>query len=241
MRKVPQGGVLAGVLAGVVSLVVLVMVVMRSDSDTGQQNDTDFVAFERAQQAETLALQQEPGQVEGLPTGQPTNQPTGLPTGQPLDAHVKQGAPTQDEAKNPVDEPGLKRASAAHSPQLPFGDDTFREVPAPDDWKPSIPRDVIENAIEAIKPAAQQCYDSLLQDFPDANGTVQVRFIFKTEDGMARVQMSEIMENSTLFDSSLHDCLSEVVGSLTLPRAENDMQVMVAHPFHFRADPSGDK
>ncbi len=215
---------------------------MRSNSDTGEQNDTDFVAFERVQQAETLALQQESGQIKSLPTGElPTDQPTDQPTGEPPGEHVKQNAPTQDEAKKPVDELGLERASAAHEPQMPFGDDTFREVPAPDDWKPSIPQNVIEDAIEALKPAAQQCYDSLLQDFPDAAGTVQVRFIFKTQDGMARVQMSEIMENSTLFDNGLHDCLSEAVGSLTLPRAENDMQVMVAYPFHFRADPPGDK
>jgi len=68
-------------------------------------------------------------------------------------------------------------------------------------------------ALEDIKPNIQRCYDTLLQDFPDAAGMVRIRLFVKTENTMARVQLSEVAEPTTLLDShaphseaSAHGC-----------------------------------
>lgn len=126
------------------------------------------------------------------------------------------------------EEPARPGHEALHAP-APHADDKSA-------GGPPLPREVIVAAIEELKPVAKECYETLLDDFPDAAGTVRISFVFETENGMSRVQMSEITDQTTLFDSELHDCLSQAVGTLELPRTPHDTRMTVTYPFHFRAD-----
>ncbi len=220
-----------GVLAGIVSLAFLVAVVslmMRSGSDAAGQKDSDFAVYEPAQTVDVHASQKEPAPAKDV---QKTER-------EPAPEPAPEAAP-----ENPGNSAGQQRAAELSIPAEPkekaplWDPDSVESTdPLPDDWQPSISQVDVMKALEKIKPNIQQCYDTLLQDFPDAAGMVRIRFIVKTENTMAHVQLSEIAEPTTLLDSDLHNCMSEIVGSIVLPRAKNDAQVMILQRFQFQPD-----
>lgn len=117
------------------------------------------------------------------------------------------GAGTEEESK-PVEEPKLKVSS--------------EEISA---W------------IEAFRPFVRRCYEETLVDFPDAAGTISLAFTMESQDGKGRVFMSEIGENTTLFDDALHDCLlyqiSEIDFDLSTPDGH---QVYIRRSFIFEPE-----
>lgn len=157
------------------------------------------------------------------------------PIAPPVAPHA-QDLPPKPSADNPQTNQSPPQEEEMPRPALndppPESDESGTNGPPP------IPKEIILEAIEAMKPAAQECYDSLLGDFPDASGTVRVKFVFETEGDMSRVQMSEIDEDTTLIDQSLHDCLAEAVSTIELPRPPHDNRMTISYPFKFQSDES---
>ncbi len=98
----------------------------------------------------------------------------------------------------------------------------------------SLSKESIQNSVEALKPFVKDCYENTLKDFPDAEGKVVIGFtIIAAEDG-GRVELSELdAEETTLFDTRLHDCMLEEVGNIDFDTPGGDGKVKVRYPFDF--------
>lgn len=98
----------------------------------------------------------------------------------------------------------------------------------------SLSKESIQNSVEALRPFVKDCYENTLKDFPDAEGKVVIGFtIIAAEDG-GRVELSELdAEETTLFDTQLHDCMLEEVGNIDFDTPGGDGKVKVRYPFNF--------
>ena len=101
---------------------------------------------------------------------------------------------------------------------------------------PPVSHEVIADAMNSLKPAGQKCYDTLREKRPDAAGNVLLSVVFENEDGMSRVQASEVDPRTTLHDGDLHNCLTEALGTLELPQSPTKLTIY--YPFIFKPDDS---
>lgn len=133
----------------------------------------------------------------------------------------------------------LARKEEADKPsQKQGGDQEMEEESEPEEEvELKVSREEISAGIEAFRPFVRKCYEKTLKDFPDASGTINLAFTMESQDGKGQVFMSEIGENTTLFDDALHDCLlyqiSEVDFDLSTPDGH---QVYVRYPFTFASE-----
>src|SRR5690554_2868233 len=133
----------------------------------------------------------------------------------------------------PADQPGSDKINAKPAlNDLESAPETDPEISK----LPPVPHDVISDAMNSLKPAGQKCYDILREQSPDAAGKVLLNLVFENEDGMSRVQMSQIDPRSTLLDESLHNCLIEAAGKVELPQSPT--KITLFYPFIFTADDS---
>lgn len=104
------------------------------------------------------------------------------------------------------------------------------------------PRGVIDNealreAAEKVKPQLRQCYRKMLDDFPEADGTLKVHFKLKEIDGIGEVISVNLPEGSTLVaDEQMGECVKRAIKELTVPMERGASELTVSYPFRFNND-----
>ena len=96
--------------------------------------------------------------------------------------------------------------------------------------------DIME-AITRVKPLVKDCYDRMLDDFPDAEGKIVVQLKVKAIEGIGEVEAVKVGEDekTDLFDTKMHESMSDVLGLVTFPiEGEEDAEVIVNYPFSFQ-------
>lgn len=96
--------------------------------------------------------------------------------------------------------------------------------------------DIME-AITRVKPLVKDCYDRMLDDFPDAEGKIVVQLKVKAIEGIGEVEAVKVGddEKTDLFDTKMHECMSDALGFVTFPiEGEEDAEVIVNYPFSFQ-------
>ena len=97
----------------------------------------------------------------------------------------------------------------------------------------TLSREALQESIETLRPIARQCYLDALKDFPDVDGRVMLEFEIISEGGEGRVAMTEIGEDSTLYESSIHTCLQHHISEVVFDSPGEDAVMKVTYPFHF--------
>jgi hypothetical protein len=139
-------------------------------------------------------------------------------------------SPSPDRNTTPGNKPGNEpgnEPSPKPSPN-PATDDSA-------DDKPSIDRQAIQDSLREYAPIAKQCYEDLLGEFPQAEGSVVVAFDVTAEDGQGRVELAEVSDRTDLFDVQLHDCMLKQLGEVTFPAPRDDETLRVTYPFNFES------
>lgn len=117
------------------------------------------------------------------------------------------------------------------SPGDTAGESAAENPPSPE---PTMNREMVREAIESIRPIAEQCYLDVLEDFPDAEGRIFLSFELVTEEGEGRVRSTSISDQSTLFEATLEECLQHHIQEVTFPGASEEGAVFsVRYPFTF--------
>lgn len=107
------------------------------------------------------------------------------------------------------------------------------EEPAAERKAGTLSREALQESIETLRPIARQCYLDALKDFPDVDGRVMLEFEIISEGGEGRVAMTEIGEDSTLYESSIHTCLQHHISDVVFDSPGEDAVMKVTYPFHF--------
>jgi len=100
----------------------------------------------------------------------------------------------------------------------------------------------IRERIKDIVPLVKECYENALEEKPDLEGRIFVEFAIGGEpDVGAVVEDSKILDNSTITDASLLECVRETMYALELEPPERGGRVVVVYPFKFarRGPPPG--
>lgn len=99
----------------------------------------------------------------------------------------------------------------------------------------SLPKEVIREAIDEIKPFIKECYEKTLVDFPEASGRIVLEFDLEAQDGVIRPSQAQIQESgTTLTDDQMTECVVKAIGDLEI-KAPIDSKgpVKVRYPFVF--------
>ena len=75
----------------------------------------------------------------------------------------------------------------------------------------------VMDALKEISSSIGECYKSVVEEYPDAEGTVNIKFVLDDDGDKSRVQLAEFPDEKKPYDSSFHGCLSEAVAQLELP------------------------
>ena len=95
----------------------------------------------------------------------------------------------------------------------------------------------LREAAEKIKPQLRQCYGKLLDDFPEADGTIKVLFKLKEIDGIGEVSSVVLPEGSTLVaDEQMGECVKRAIKEMTVPMERGASELTVSYPFRFSDD-----
>ncbi len=171
-----------------------------------------------------------PGGKAAAPTPNDAKAPT-----QPPDDAQKTGAAATDAA--PGDKPAVAAPVAPHN--NPAADAAkAADKPSQDNKKGGggrMSKDDIKSVIGDMKPGVKTCYETLLKSFPDADGTIKLKFAIVNADGVGRVDLEKVAEDSSLYDKELNECLIEQLRNLEFPAPEGDSEVNVTYPFRFAA------
>ena len=95
--------------------------------------------------------------------------------------------------------------------------------------------DIME-AITRVKPLVKDCYERMLDDFPDAEGKIVVQLKVKAIEGIGEVEAIKVGddEKTDLFDTKMHECMGAALSLVTFPlEGEEDAEVVVNYPFNF--------
>ena len=105
----------------------------------------------------------------------------------------------------------------------------------------TLEKEAIQAGMKEMKPVLQRCYESVLEEFPEASGTVTVSFRIVSHGGQGRVDYSKIdQERTTMYHSELRDCLTENVGKIEFPAPDGNGAVEVNYPLNFKSSGDGD-
>lgn len=211
----------AGATIIALTIAALVMLTSRDDAQTPPQVDAAEDILENAVITAVSVAQSQP------PTApQPTPQDTPQPAAQPTTAQPNpQPQPREDQV---MANPGPDYAAAS----VP--------VPAENNNQPTgtVDREGIRNVIQGMRPLVKNCYLETLNDFPEAEGKVVLAFTIAAEDGVGRVELSELdPEKTTLIDTFLHDCIQEALAEQEFPVPDGNGRVNVRYPFAFENKP----
>ncbi|WP_230467613.1 AgmX/PglI C-terminal domain-containing protein [Lujinxingia vulgaris] len=124
-------------------------------------------------------------------------------------------------------------AGAGLIPALEGSAAPTREKPEPERKAGTLSREALQESIETLRPIARQCYLDALKDFPDVDGRVMLEFEVISENGEGRVSMTEIGDDSTLYESSLHTCLQHHLSEVVFDSPGEDAALKVTYPFNF--------
>lgn len=146
--------------------------------------------------------------------------------------------PTIDEPKTalakPATLPGANREGEVLNISGPLDSQPSAKTPEDDTPKGTLSRESVKAGIKSVTPVFRACYESALEDFPEAEGKVILDFDITAEAGRGRISMSEVDgKKTTLFDNKLHDCMQETLVEVTF-EAPKDGAVHVKYPFVFK-------
>ena len=108
---------------------------------------------------------------------------------------------------------------------------------------PKLDAEYIQQRIqEDLVPVAVECYDSVLEDRPDAAGKIVMKFtIVGAEDVGGVVEEASVDElGSTLDEPFLRECMRESLMAVTFDPPDEGGRVRVTYPFKFAPGPQGD-
>jgi hypothetical protein len=182
-------------------------------------------------------------------TGNPTRASSATP-GDPYETEPK--APVLDRAKrdqmraliwhaigqpSPPDEPAPKRGAAYILPDRP----PWPDAPGPGDAAPGIePRYVQERVREDFFPVARKCYGDALERDPTLAGTIVLAFnIVGDAKTGGIVEAVDVLNESTLRDPEVIDCMRQSFLSVTFPPPQGGGEVTVKYPIVFSNDDGG--
>ena len=216
-RHLPLIIIAAIVLAGAVFyLVVDPDLSARPDAHQEQEVDLSQVRIERASAS---GGEGGAGDAEGE-----TNRSAGDEPGAD-GAPSAPGSSPQGEGPRPDPQGVAEAAAAASGRGTPGG-------------QPSASEADIRESIDRVKPLVKGCYETLLDEFPEAEGRVVVRMKVRNIEGIGEVELVQIGEGTELFDEKMHGCLGQAMELVTFPidGLEGD-EVVVTYPYQFQKAP----
>ena len=132
------------------------------------------------------------------------------------------------------------RGAAPYAPSAPAGGSgTGPEEPSA---APVMDSAYIRQAVEDLKPLLGECYELALaaaerEERGVPEGRLLARFVFAGEPEVGGiVEESTILEESTLRDPVLEECLGETLYTLELPAPEGGGRITVHYPFELHPD-----
>jgi hypothetical protein len=99
-------------------------------------------------------------------------------------------------------------------------------------------REEITQTISLMGPEVKKCYEKLLEAFPEADGRITLKFTVVDSDGVGRVDLEDIDEDSSLNEKTLNECIIENLRNLEFPAPEGG-DVQISYPFSFAAAKEG--
>ena len=96
-------------------------------------------------------------------------------------------------------------------------------------------KETVMEGIATMRPAVKECYEKILEEFPDAEGTVKLSFTIVGSEGQGHVDLEKVLESSTLYEEDLHDCLIQELRNVEFPTPEGGGEVKVTYPFRFKS------
>lgn len=96
-------------------------------------------------------------------------------------------------------------------------------------------REQVQEGIEAFRPVARRCYEKTRETFPEAEGRIVLEFSIESSGDDGRVFMSEAGDDTTLFETDLHDCLLYNISEVKFDAPGNEGVVNVTYPLQFAA------
>lgn len=99
----------------------------------------------------------------------------------------------------------------------------------------SLPKEVIREAIDEIRPFIKECYEKMLVDFPSASGRITLEFDLEADEGVIRPSQAQILESgTTLSDEQMTECVVKTIGDLEIKSPTDSAgTVKVRYPFVF--------
>ena len=96
-------------------------------------------------------------------------------------------------------------------------------------------REQVREGIEAFRPVVRKCYEETRETFPEAEGRVVLEFSIEASGDDGRVFMSQTGDDTTLFETDLHDCLLYNISEVEFDAPGGDGIVNVTYPIQFSA------
>ncbi len=191
------------------------------------------------------------------PSGHPAGAPLAMPTAPPAE-------PVQPKRKRLAPLPALVRDTPHRAPSPATVADrvdhplpsTVAPIPPPDpderDAGPNLvppdtgataaldPEDA-KSAIALAKPEIGKCYEQVLEQTPDAAGTIVAKFTLVHKDGEARFDAAEIVSND--FENPFFGmCVLNALAGLEFPVPEGgDGTIVIRYPFRMTPAATGEE
>jgi hypothetical protein len=95
-------------------------------------------------------------------------------------------------------------------------------------------KDYIRSRVAELKPMLRDCYEDAVRTAPGLNGKLVVEFLISGEPGAGgMIESSKILDESTIDDAGLRECVRETMYALELPAPPEGGSVVVHYPFLF--------
>lgn len=158
--------------------------------------------------------------------------------------------PSPDErptpSRNALYSPGEKPEGEGGASGAPLGQNA---TPPEDDASPwaatgkgseepppaTLPKESIQAAIQAVKPAIAACYEEGLKLNPNMAGRIKASFTIVAKDGQGKLDEGEI-EESELGNPFVDACILGEIARAEFPVPEGDGVVRVTYPFSFSSE-----
>jgi hypothetical protein len=96
----------------------------------------------------------------------------------------------------------------------------------------TLDKDYIRERMNDIVPLVKECYENALRDQPELHGRIVVEFTISGEPGLgAVIEDSKILEESSITDASLRECVQESMYALEMRAPERGGRVVVRYPY----------
>lgn len=97
--------------------------------------------------------------------------------------------------------------------------------------------ELIDRGMEEFRPLARECYRQTVREFPEASGQINLQLVIEAEHDYGRVSMSDIGEDTTLYETSLHECLTDRIIDVEFEPPADGGNITVDFPWHFVTAP----